>query len=154
VFLGDRELPEIRQRYRGYCEALEAAGIAIDERLVVDAPFDIEKARSAARCLPGLHPDFDAVFAASDMIALGAIATLQESGLAVPQDIAVVGFDDIPAAAHLYPGLTTVRQDIAEAGRTLVARLRSLLDDESAPSTRIDTRLVIRDTCGAGRAGR
>jgi len=152
VFLGDRELPEIRQRYEGYREALVNAGIALDERLVVNAPFDIHKARVAARSLPELPVRFDAVFAASDMIALGAIAALKEAGLRVPEDIAVVGFDDIPAAAHIYPGLTTVRQDISRAARALVERLLALLDDRPAPSTRIETSLIVRDTCGAGNA--
>lgn len=149
AFLGDRDLPEIRQRFRGYREALSEAGLEVDPQLVIKVPFDIEQARVAARSLPALYPAFDAVFAASDMIALGAISTLREHGLRVPEDVAVVGFDDIPAAAHLYPGLTTIRQDIPRAGKLLVQRLLRLLEGGDAPSEHLDTRLIIRDTCGA-----
>jgi len=131
------------------CESVSEAGLELDPWLVIDVPFDIEQARIAARWLPALYPAFDAVFAASDMIALGAMSTLREHGLKVPGDVAVIGFDDIPAAAHIYPGLTTIRQDTPRAGKLLVQRLLALLDDEHAPSARLDTRLIIRDTCGA-----
>ncbi len=150
AFLGDRGLPEIRQRHEGYRRALEAAGIAYDDRLVIAAPFEIEEARRAARPLVDLYPDFDAIFAASDMIALGAIALLRERGLSVPEDVAVIGFDDIPAGAHVYPALTTVHQDIPRAGRIMTDKLLSLIEGGSATSEIIDTRLVVRDSCGGG----
>ncbi|MDT8439711.1 MAG: LacI family DNA-binding transcriptional regulator [Wenzhouxiangellaceae bacterium] len=150
AFLGDTRLPEIRQRFEGYSEALSAAGITPNPELVLPAPFDIERARQAASALPDLYPAFDAVFAASDMIALAVIKTLQDQGLRVPEDVAVVGFDDIPAAAHMYPGLTTVRQNVPEAARVLAASLLARMDGRSAPSTAIDVELVVRETCGSG----
>jgi len=154
AFMGDTALSEIRQRFRGYRNALAGAGIDPDPRLQLPAPFDIERARVVAQSLPSLYPAFDAIFAASDMIAMAAIATLREHGLRVPEDVSVVGFDDIPAVAHLYPGLTTVRQDIPRAGKLLVRRLLDLLQGKPAPSTAIETRLIVRETCGADRRSR
>ncbi len=151
VFLGDRTLPEIGQRYEGYALALKAAGLELDPDLVVDAPFDIECAREAARGLARLYPRFDAIFAASDMIALAAIAALREAGIEVPKDVSVVGFDDIPAGAHVSPALTTVHQDIRTAGKILVAKLIAVLAEQPAPSQIIPTELVVRQSCGAKR---
>jgi len=149
AFLGDTRLPEIRQRYAGYQQALSQAGITADPELMLSAPFDIERAREAAASLPRLYPAFDAVFAASDMIALAAMKTLHESALRVPEDVAVVGFDDIPAAAHVFPGLTTVRQNVPQAAKVLVERLLARLEGKPAPSTMIDVGLVVRESCGS-----
>jgi len=149
VFLGDRELPEIRQRFEGYAAALAEAGLAVDERLLLPAPFDVVEARAASRSLPGLYPEFDAIFAASDMIALAAIATLREHGIRVPQDVSVVGFDDIAAGAYTHPSLTTVRQDIPRAARVIVEKLIALIEGRSAESATVGTRLVIREPGGA-----
>jgi len=151
AFLGDTRLPEIRQRFEGYRQALAEAGVPLDPDLVLSAPFDIERAREAAASLPGRYPAYNAVFAASDMIALAAMKTLHESGLRVPDDVAVVGFDDIPAAAHVFPGLTTVRQNVPQAAKVLVERLLARLEDKPAPSTMIDVALVVRESCGSGQ---
>jgi len=154
AFLGDTRLPEIRQRFEGYQQALSEAGITPDPELMLSAPFDIERARRAASGLPQLYPAFDAVFAASDMIALATMKTLHESALRVPEDVAVVGFDDIPAAAHVFPGLTTVRQDVPQAAKVLVERLLARLEGKPAPSTMIDVDLVVRESCGSSRNDR
>lgn len=151
VFLGDVRFPEIRQRFEGYRDALTAAGIAIDDELVLPAPFDIERAREATGPLIDLYPHFDGLFAASDMIALAAISALQQQGLKVPGDVAAVGFDDIPSAEYVYPSLTTVRQDIPRAARLIAERLLGLIDGQQANSAVIETELVVRESCGAGR---
>lgn len=153
AFLGHQGLPEIRQRFEGYRDALSEAGLAADEELQIPAPFDIGRARAAAQSLPSLYPRFDAVFAASDMIALAAISVLQEHNLRVPEDVSVVGFDDIATGIYMHPRLTTVHQDIPKAGQVMVERLMSLLSDEPAPSTVIETELIVRDSCGAGKPG-
>ena len=92
---------------------------------------------------------FDAVFAASDLIAIGAMQGLQERGVTVPDDVSVVGFDDIPAASYVSPALTTVHQDTAQAGRILVNNLIALINGEEVQSSQIPLELVVRKSCGA-----
>ena len=93
--------------------------------------------------------EFDAVFAASDLIAMGVIHALQDRGRQVPQDVAVVGFDDIVSAADFNPPLTTVRQDTRRAGELLVENLIRLIDGRAVESTLIAPELVVRASCGA-----
>ena len=92
---------------------------------------------------------FDAVFAASDLIAIGAMHALQARGLRIPEDVAIVGFDDIPAARIATPALTTVVQDTIRAGELLVDALVRLVNGEPAESTRLETSLVVRRSSGA-----
>src|SRR5881628_3288950 len=99
--------PEVQERWRGYSRALRAAGIAPDERLQIDAAPDEADGRAAAGQLLASGVDFDAIFAASDVAAIGAMHALQQAGRAVPADVVVVGFDDIPAACLASPPLTT-----------------------------------------------
>ena len=148
VFLGDRTLPEIGQRFEGYRLALETAGIALDDRLVLNAPFDIERARRASEPLADLFPQFDAIFAASDMIALAAIAALREKGINAPEDVCIVGFDGIPAGAHVNPALTTVRQNVRQGGKVLVQKMLDVLQKGDAPSELLPVELIIRQSCG------
>jgi DNA-binding LacI/PurR family transcriptional regulator len=96
---------------------------------------------------------FDGIFAASDLIAIGAIRALQEAGMDVPDDVSVVGFDDIPAASYVNPGLTTVHQDTARAGELLVSNLIKLIEGEPVESSLLPPKLVIRQSCGAAGAG-
>jgi DNA-binding LacI/PurR family transcriptional regulator len=91
---------------------------------------------------------FDAVFAASDLIAMGAIGALRDRGLSVPGDVAVVGFDDIAAAAHFIPPLTTVQQDTHRAADMLVDNLLKMIAGEPVDSALIEPKLVVRDSCG------
>lgn len=93
--------------------------------------------------------DFDAVFAASDLIALGAMRALAETGLHVPGEVAVAGFDDIPMASFANPPLTTVLQDTKRAGERLVENLLQQLRGENVGSVMLPARLVIRRSCGA-----
>ena len=155
-------------RELGYRAALEAHGIAYDPALVVDGNFDesdarlaVEKlignhaARGAADLLPlsdgsVLNTDFaDAVFAGDDDSAVGVLAALQNAGRRVPEDIAVVGFDDAPQARFCIPPLTTVRASIDEAGKTATSMLVELITrGETAPMALLPTELVIRRSCG------
>jgi DNA-binding LacI/PurR family transcriptional regulator len=91
----------------------------------------------------------DAVFAASDLIAIGAMRACIDAGLRVPEDVAIVGFDDIPAAAFINPGLTTVSQDVGRAGLALVETLLAQIRNEPTNSRSLPTRLVIRKSCGS-----
>jgi DNA-binding LacI/PurR family transcriptional regulator len=92
---------------------------------------------------------FDAIVAASDLIAIGALRALQERGIDVPGSVSVVGFDDIPAASLSSPPLTTVMQDTRRAGEALVDTLLRLVQEEHAEGVVLPTRLVVRRSCGA-----
>jgi len=87
---------------------------------------------------------FDAIFACSDLLAMSAINALRARGVAVPEQVAVVGYDDIELAAYFHPPLTTVRQPIRAAGRALVASLLALVDGAPAPSQQLPTELIVR----------
>jgi DNA-binding LacI/PurR family transcriptional regulator len=146
AFLGHAtsHYPEFFDRYRGYERALMEARLAADSALQVDAITTEEAGFHAARELLSRRVEFDAVFCASDLIALGALRALQDSGLEVPRQVSVVGFDDIPAASSANPPLTTVMQDTRRAGELLVETvLRQIAGDPTANSV-IPTRLVVR----------
>ena len=148
AFLGDASIhyPEFFDRFRGCDAALYDAGAALDPALQVDAESSEDSGYVAAQELLRRERPFDAVFAASDLIAIGAMRALAEHGLRVPEDVAVVGFDDIPAARIATPSLTTIRQDTERAGELLVEALVRLVDREAADSTRLPTTLVVRQS--------
>jgi DNA-binding LacI/PurR family transcriptional regulator len=139
--------PEFEARYRGLAEALGAAGLP--PPLQADAITTEEAGAAATHALIDSGQSFDAVVAASDLIAIGAMRALSERDLRVPDDIAVTGFDDIPAAASTRPPLTTVVQDTQRAGQLLVDAVRAQLAGVVAPGSMLPTRLVIRRSCGA-----
>ncbi|WP_341503335.1 LacI family DNA-binding transcriptional regulator [Gallaecimonas sp. GXIMD4217] len=151
AFLGtaDDHYPEFLDRYLGYRQALEQAGLEADGGLRFDALSSEEDGHSAACALLDSGQPFDALFGASDLIALGAIRALNERGLRVPQDVAVVGFDDIQMAAFANPALTTVRQNTAKAGEMLVNTLIEQIRGQDAVSATIAAEPVIRRSCGA-----
>jgi len=91
------------------------------------------------------------VFAASDLIAIGAMRALREHGLRIPQDVALAGFDDIPLAASVSPTLSTVQQDTKQAGQLLVERLLALIQGAPVESQTIPVKLVLRESSLAGR---
>jgi DNA-binding LacI/PurR family transcriptional regulator len=146
AFLGDASshYPEFLDRYRGCDEALRDAGAAIDPVLQADAQSSEEAGYDAARMLLCQDRSFDAVFAASDLIAIGAMRALIEHGLRVPEDVAVIGFDDIPAARMATPTLTTIFQDTTLAGELLVETLMKLVHGEVTENQRLPTSLVAR----------
>lgn len=142
--------PEHSARYDGYCRALREAGIEPDERLKVDATSSDGQGYRAVLELLRRDREFDAVFAVTDVIAIDAMRALEDNGYAIPQDIAVVGFDDIQLAAHVTPPLTTVRQDIRQASEGLVRGIVNLIEGETiAGSALMAPKLVIRASCGA-----
>ncbi|MGV7210915.1 LacI family DNA-binding transcriptional regulator [Oxalobacteraceae bacterium A2-2] len=144
AFFGDVNLPEVAQRHQGYLEALREAGIVADPQLQVAASFLPEAGGQAVQELRRRAVDFDAVFAASDLLAMTAINTLRQQGMRVPDDVAVVGYDDIELASYFHPPLTTVRQPIREAGRALVASLLELVEGRPSPSQQLPTELAVR----------
>lgn len=148
VFLGDTEAPEVSQRVRGYAEALEQSGLAHDEALMVPAHFTVESAEASVDAIVGRRLDFDGIVAASDLIALGAIRSLQRAGRRVPEDVSVVGYDDVPFARYSRPALTTISQDTARAGRLLVSKLLDTGGEGEMRSERLPTELIVRESCG------
>ena len=138
-------------RLKGYRLALERAGRPIDEKLIAQGAFDEVSGYVRMRYL--LQRGVDAVFAASDMMAVGALRAIHEQGLRVPDDIGLVGFDDQPFAAATAPPLTTVRQPIQDLGATAMQVLIDLLngDHDSLSQIILPAQLIVRDTCGATR---
>ncbi|MEC5162466.1 MULTISPECIES: LacI family DNA-binding transcriptional regulator [unclassified Janthinobacterium] len=149
AFFGDALLPEVAQRHRGYCEALAAAGIEADPRLQVPASFLPQGGGEAVAELLRRGAPFDAVFACSDLLAMAAINALRQHGLRIPEDVAVVGYDDIELSSYFHPPLSTVRQPIRAAGRALVAALLALVDGAAGESRQLATELVVRATSAA-----
>jgi DNA-binding LacI/PurR family transcriptional regulator len=152
AFIGDvtEHRPEFRDRHLGYCAAHAAAGIAVDAALQADAADSTEQVGHAAmQSLIARGAPFDAVFAASDLLAIGAMRALAEAGIGVPDQVAVAGFDDLPMAALASPPLTTVQQDTRAAGEMLVDNLLRLIRGEKVGSAMLPARVVIRRSCGA-----
>ncbi|MDG9717277.1 LacI family DNA-binding transcriptional regulator [Streptomyces sp. DH24] len=118
-------------RLRGYREALERAGVEIRPSRIVEGDFTERSGRLATAELIERDPEIDAVLAASDTMAAGALSALRAAGRRVPEDVAVIGFDDFELAQHTEPQLTTVRQPVEEIGRTMVRLLLEEMEDSA-----------------------
>ncbi|WP_432012353.1 LacI family DNA-binding transcriptional regulator [Streptomyces cucumeris] len=129
-------------RLDGYRDALRAAGREVDPALAVAADFTEEGGRRAMRELLVRRPDLDAVFAASDVMAAGARQVLREQGRRVPEDVALVGFEDSAVARHMDPPLTSVRQATEEMGRAMARVLLEEIEG-AAGRTAVPPRLVL-----------
>jgi len=134
----------------GYYEALAAHGLTHDPALAVEGGFSEETGAAGARELLARGAEFTALFAADDEMAIGAIAVLNAAGLRVPQDVAVVGFDDIVTARYIQPPLTTVRAPTEQVGREAVRLLLSAIAGAPPPAQTLllPVELVIRQSCG------
>jgi DNA-binding LacI/PurR family transcriptional regulator len=137
VIAGPQDMCAGQDRLTGYREALEGAGIGVDPSLVVETEFTQAGGTEAAVRLLRDRPDVDGIVAASDLIAIGAIRALRTAGRSVPEDIAVVGFDDIPDAALQDPPLTTIRQPIDQIGANMAEVLLHRIDGDARVTTRI-----------------
>src|SRR3982750_3216013 len=148
AFVGTAEpgYPEFLERWRGYCRALRAAGIEPDETLCVNADPSEESGIEAAEELLKRATTFDAIFAASDVAAIGAMHALQNHGRAIPADVAVVGFDDIPAAGLSTPRLTTVTQDPRQAAELLIDTLIGAIEGGAIRDSLLPVHLTVRDS--------
>ncbi|MEB1796774.1 LacI family DNA-binding transcriptional regulator [Xanthomonas campestris pv. campestris] len=148
AFLGhaSNHYPEFEERYRGHVAALALQGVAADAALQFDAITTELSGYTACLALLDSGQAFDAVCAASDLIAIGAMRALRERGLRVPQDVAVSGFDDIALAASVAPALSTVQQDTKQAGALLVESLVALIRGDAAQSRTIPVRLAVRES--------
>jgi LacI family transcriptional regulator len=138
-------------RKKGYLKAITEQGWKVQEKLIAEGDFSESSGYLAMKKLLPLKPD--AIFAASDTMAIGAIRAVREAGLRIPEDIAFVGFDDLPIASLSDFKLTTVRQPIIQFGAKAVDTLIDLIENGIKPSRCIimDTELIIRDSCGASQ---
>ena len=145
---GRPDVGATHERFAGYQDALLEAGLPLDDDIVVEGDFLEARGYAAAAELLSLGRPPTAIFASSDVAALGVLAAARDAGLQVPRDLSVLGFDDIVEASYLGAALSTVRQPLREMGRVAVQRLMSLLADPLQPAVRtvMDTELVIRKT--------
>ncbi len=133
-------------RLDGYCRALQQAGLPVDKTLIVEGNYDEQSGYTGMRVLLERH--VDAVFSASDVMALGALRAIHYANLRVPDDIAIVGFDDLPVAATATPPLTTIHQPIHELGSMATEMLIDLLDGKARPPYQkiLPAQLVVRES--------
>jgi LacI family transcriptional regulator len=153
-FLGGRsDLESSRLREQGFRQAMAAAGVPVDEALVRAGDYRKESTREPARELLSRADRPTAVFAANDLSAIATIEVARDLGLSVPEDLSVIGFDDIPESAQTDPPLTTVHQPIQQMGAAAIEMLTALLDGTTVdePHVRLPTSLVQRRTTAAPR---
>lgn len=140
---------ETAARRQGYELGLNECGLQVDERLMAFSDFSPGGATVAMTALLERAPDFDAVFLCSDYMAVAAMEVMRAAGRRVPDDISVVGYDDVPLAAYCTPRLTTLHQPIHRGGQKCVESLFALLDGQQPEPITLPIHLVIRDSCGA-----
>jgi LacI family transcriptional regulator len=147
---GTPNVGSTHERMAGYREILASCGIPWRQELVVEGDFLEPRAYEATLQLLALPERPTAIFASSDSAAFGVLRAAREVGLRVPEDLSVVGFDDIPEASYVDPALTTVRQPLHDMGRTAVRRLMAMLEEPGTPPQRIvlATELRVRGSTG------
>lgn len=145
---GPLDMYVARSRLDGYRQAIREGGLGPAADLVEPGDFTEDGGRAAMRVLLERCPEVDAVFAASDVMAAGALRVLRESGRSVPDDVALVGFDDSVVARHTDPPLTSVRQPIEEMGRTMARLLLEEIAEPGGPTRNVvlPTELVPRSS--------
>jgi LacI family transcriptional regulator len=140
-------------RLSGYLEGLKQADINYNEQYVAEGDFTRETGYSAMKRLLSLPVPPTSVICCSDMSAIGAMEAVRDAGLSVPEDISVIGFDDIEIASNVRPALTTIRQDMFTIGKKAIELLDDLINDEKLPPPEviIPTELIIRESCAPAR---
>jgi LacI family transcriptional regulator len=147
---GPLHYPDARARLHGYRRALESAGLAYDERHVVEADFLEEGGYAATLRLLARGVAFTAIASANDQMAAGALQALRENGYSVPGDVSIIGFDDVLFARYLSPSLTTVRQPLEEMGRAAAGIALALLEgEEREVQRRFEPTLIERESVGS-----
>jgi len=146
---GQMEIQSAVDRLAAYKAALADNGLPFDETLAVDGDFYAKGGYAGATELLALANRPTAIFAANDLSAIGAMDAIRDHGLRIPDDISVIGFDDIPQASLTYPKLTTVRQPLIEMGRIAATNLLEQIEKPGTPPKQVTlaTELVIRDSC-------
>lgn len=146
---GNQEMRCSRERLAGYRQALTDGGLVYDPDLVREGDFRQPLGYSLTRDLLDLPDRPTAIFASNDQSAFGAMDAIRDAGLRIPDDVSVIGFDDVPAASLAHPPLTTVRQPMAEMGRLATRMLLDSIANPGQEGTRIDlpTELIVRESC-------
>jgi LacI family transcriptional regulator len=136
-------------RVRGYERALTTAGLPVNQALIVEGNFSHGAGYLGTKQLVEQH--VDAIFAANDITARGVLQALHETHIRVPDDIALIGFDDLPTASQLSPRLTTVRNPVQEKGQMAASILLDLIEDPGSGPRQVTlpTELIVRESCGA-----
>ena len=150
---GEEQLGSAQDRHRAYDDAVAILRLERDPTLVLRGDYTARGGREAGKKLLKMKDRPTAVFAGNDLSAIGAMSVLQSAGLRVPEDISIVGFDDLPAASQVHPALTTVRQPIAEMGRAAVNTLLAVIAglEVATPQVALPTELVVRKSTAAMR---
>jgi len=153
IITGPSDTTPSADRVHGYMDALSTAGLPVDESLIVKGDFRYGSGAIGARQLVDLKEPPTAIFACNDAMAMAAMAIMRERGLAIPDDISIIGFDDIPQASFTSPPLTTVAQPIEEIGKVAADLLIERMSGSTRPNQRIilDVRLIARSSCGPRR---
>ncbi len=141
--------PELSARYQGYVRALGERGIDENPKLVLPARNSEREGYCAAIELIESGEPVDGLFAVTDLVAIGAMKAFQDRGVSIPDDISVVGFDDMPLAGHVSPALTTMQQNAKFAAEGLVRGIVGLIEGKPVESTLMAPRLIVRRSCGA-----
>ena len=154
IITGPHDKQPALERLAGYQQALQEAGLPIDQGLIGHGDFDCEGGYQAMRRLMQSPTRPTAVFACNDLMAMGAIRALQEQGLSVPNDISVIGYDNIAFAAYLNPPLTSISQPKQELGQLAVQSLLERIQQPQLPARtlRLEPDLVLRDTTSSPKA--
>lgn len=143
---GDVEASAGIDRLRGFNDAHAISGREVNPSLIAHCDWSFESAKIMTLRLLARHPEVDGIFAANDLMAMGAIAAIQERGRMVPDDIAVVGFDDNIVAQTHRPGITTIRQDIVGLGAAAAETMIAVLENRDSETKMLPTELVIRES--------
>lgn len=148
IVLGPGDSPLTRDRLEGYSRALSGAGIEIDKRLIVAGDFSLGSGRGAVAALRAVNDPPTAIFCCNDEMAIGAMHRVKKDGFRVPEDISIMGFDDIEFASYVDPTLTTVSQPTEELGKVAISVLLGLLEGRPPEQTDyvLPTELVIRES--------
>ncbi|MEE2024252.1 MULTISPECIES: LacI family DNA-binding transcriptional regulator [Alkalimonas] len=155
AFIGNASAgsPEFSQRFLGFSDALQQGGIRHDAIAQFNAISTEQAGQLAVQNLLDSGKAVDAIFCASDLIAIGVMQGIQQRGLRVPDDIAVMGFDDIPVASYTTPPLSTIQQDTTLAGEMLVENLLRLVNNQPIETNQIEPKTIIRASCGTTLKG-
>jgi DNA-binding LacI/PurR family transcriptional regulator len=139
------------ERVSGYKDAMRSAGLSWDAHWIQYGNFDPESGYVAMQALFDLETPPTAVFVASDVVAFGAMGAIFNRNLRIPDDIAIVGFDDVSMSPYVYPALTTIHLPAIEQGKLATRMLMNLIQGETPAHQQVimETRLVVRHSCGA-----
>jgi len=151
IITGPMEWWEARQRELGWREALAENGRTVDESYITNGDWTPSSGERSIRLLLEWHPEMDAVFVCNDQMALGAMKVARQMGRRIPEDLAFVGYDDIPEAPYFTPALSTIRQDIAQMGCQGMAQLLAMINSEDGAPPKpvvLKPELIVRESSG------